>query len=168
MSLYRSVRRLLFLLPAEAAHGVGMWSLRGLGSSRAARQRLRARALEPARRGVDLSVSFAGLRLEHPIALAAGLDKDAQAVEGLFALGFSAVEIGTITPRPQPGNPPPRLFRLPEHEALINRMGFNNSGAVAASKRLRALRWRPGPVGANIGKSKATPIERAAEARRAR
>ncbi|HYX89931.1 MAG TPA: quinone-dependent dihydroorotate dehydrogenase [Myxococcaceae bacterium] len=161
--MYRSVRPLLFLLPPEAAHGLGMWSLRGLGSSGAARRRLRARALEPARRGVDLSVSIAGLRLEHPIALAAGLDKDARAVDGLFALGFSAVEIGTITPRPQPGNPPPRLFRLPEHEALINRMGFNNSGAVAASQRLRALIWRPGPVGANIGKSKATPIERAAD-----
>jgi dihydroorotate dehydrogenase len=159
--MYGSVRSLLFLLPAETAHGVGMRGLEWLGASSRARQRRRARALQPARGDVDLRVSIAGLSLEHPIALAAGLDKDGLAVEGLFALGFSAVEIGTITPRPQHGNPRPRVFRLPEHQALINRMGFNNAGALAASLRLRALEWRPGPVGANIGKNKATPIERA-------
>jgi dihydroorotate dehydrogenase len=161
--MYRSARSLLFLLPAEAAHGLGMWALHRLGSSARVRRRLRARALEPTRGPVDLRVSLAGLSLEHPIALAAGLDKDAAAVEGLFALGFSGVEIGTVTPGPQPGNPRPRLFRLPEQQALINRMGFNNAGAAAASRRLRALSWRPGPVGANVGKSKATPLDRAAD-----
>ena len=85
------------------------------------------------------------------------------AVQGLFAVGFSAVEIGTITPRPQPGNPKPRLFRLPQHQALINRMGFNNHGAKAAQLRLRELTWRPGPVGANIGKNKDTPLENATD-----
>jgi dihydroorotate dehydrogenase len=95
--------------------------------------------------------------------LAAGFDKDAEAVGGFFALGFSAVEVGTVTPRPQPGNPAPRLFRLPEARALINRMGFNNHGMEAMAGRLEALRCRPGPVGVNIGKNKETPLERAAE-----
>jgi dihydroorotate dehydrogenase len=159
--MYRSVRPLLFLLPAEVAHGIGIWGLEWMGASSRGRERRRARALEPARGEVDLRVSIAGLSLEHPIALAAGLDKDGWAVEGLFALGFSMVEVGTITPRPQAGNPRPRLFRIPEHQALINRMGFNNAGALAAADRLRALKWRPGPVGVNVGKNKATPIERA-------
>jgi dihydroorotate dehydrogenase len=106
---------------------------------------------------------FAGLTWENPVGLAAGLDKDAVAVEGMFALGFGAVEVGTLTPRPQPGNPSPRLFRLPEHEAVINRMGFNNHGAAAAAERLRALRFRPGRLGVNIGKNKDTPLERAAD-----
>ncbi|HYI03102.1 quinone-dependent dihydroorotate dehydrogenase, partial [Hyalangium sp.] len=96
-------------------------------------------------------------------ALAAGLDKDAEAVEGLFACGFSAVEIGTVTPRPQPGNPPPRLFRIPEHRALINRMGFNNHGAAVAAEHLRARSWHPAPLGVNLGKNKDTPLEQAVE-----
>jgi dihydroorotate dehydrogenase len=103
----------------------------------------------------------AGLELAHPLALAAGLDKDAHAVGGLFALGFSAVEVGTVTPRPQPGNPLPRLFRLPAQGALINRLGFNNRGAEAAAENLRAARWRPGPLGINIGKNKDTPLDEA-------
>jgi dihydroorotate dehydrogenase len=161
--MYRPVRSLLFLLPAEAAHGLGMWALQQLGASPRARQRSRSRALEPTRGEIDLRVSVAGLSLEHPIALAAGLDKDARVVEGLFGLGFSAVEIGTLTPRPQLGNARPRIFRLPEQQALINRMGFNNAGAAAASLRLRDLAWRPGPVGANMGKNRVTPLERAAD-----
>ncbi len=101
----------------------------------------------------------AGLEFAHPVALAAGLDKDAHAVSGLFALGFAAVEVGTVTPRPQVGNPAPRLFRLAEQGALINRLGFNNAGAQAAAVHLQAARWRPGPLGINIGKNKETPLE---------
>src|SRR5262245_50210065 len=111
----------------------------------------------------DLSVTSAGLRFAHPVVLAAGFDKDAEAVAGFFGVGFAGVEVGTVTPRPQPGNPAPRLFRLPEARALINRMGFNNHGAEAMAARLRALGRRPGPVGVNLGKNKDTPLERAVE-----
>ncbi len=103
------------------------------------------------------------MRFAHPVALAAGFDKDAEAVAGFFAAGFSAVEVGTVTRRPQAGNPAPRLFRIPEARALINRMGFNNHGAEAMAARLRALRTRPGPVGVNLGKNKDTPLERAVD-----
>jgi dihydroorotate dehydrogenase len=112
---------------------------------------------------VDMRLTSAGLAFAHPVALAAGLDKDGHAVSGLYALGFSAVEVGTVTPRPQSGNPPPRLFRLPEHGALINRLGFNNGGAEAAAASLRAAQWRPGPLGINIGKNKDTPLDEASE-----
>jgi dihydroorotate dehydrogenase len=159
--MYRLLRALLFLLAPESAHRLGMLALRLLGALPALCQRLRARALRGAT--ADLSVEVAGLRFEHPLALAAGLDKDAEAVDGLFACGFSAVEIGTVTPRPQPGNPRPRLFRLPEHRALINRMGFNNHGATVAAERLRARTWRPAPLGVNLGKNKDTPLEQAVE-----
>jgi dihydroorotate dehydrogenase len=159
--MYRLVRALLFLLAPERAHHLGMLGLRLLGLWPALRRWLRARALLGAT--ADLSVEVAGLRFEHPLALAAGLDKDAEAVPGLFACGFSAVEIGTVTPRPQPGNPRPRLFRLPEHRALINRMGFNNHGAAAAAEHLRTLSWRPAPLGVNLGKNKDTPLEQAVE-----
>jgi len=108
-------------------------------------------------------VTSAGLRFTHPLALAAGFDKDAEAVAGFFAAGFAGVEVGTVTPQPQPGNPQPRLFRIPEARALINRMGFNNHGAEAMARRLGALGRRPGPVGVNLGKGKDTPLERAAE-----
>jgi dihydroorotate dehydrogenase len=123
-----------------------------------------ARARRPAPRP-RLATRVLGLDFESPFGLAAGFDKGDCSVAGLFALGFSHVEIGTITPRPQPGNDPPRLFRLPEHRALINRMGFNNAGMDACAERLAALPpgARLGPVGVNVGKNKATPNERAAE-----
>jgi dihydroorotate dehydrogenase len=163
--MYRLLRRLLFLLPAEAAHALGMGFLALLGRWPALCRRTRARALSSAvgPGAVDLRVESAGLQLAHPVALAAGLDKDAHAVAGLFALGFAAVEVGTVTPRPQAGNPLPRLFRLPEHGALINRLGFNNAGAEAAAAHLRAATWRPGPLGVNVGKNGATPLERASD-----
>ncbi|MBZ4399946.1 quinone-dependent dihydroorotate dehydrogenase [Myxococcus sp. MISCRS1] len=159
--MYGLTRSLLFKLDAERAHRLGLWGLRQLGHSRDLCESLRERALEgvPA----SLAVEVAGLRFAHPVALAAGLDKDAEAVDGLFACGFSAVEVGTVTPRPQPGNPTPRLFRLPEHQAVINRMGFNNHGAAVAAQHLRARTWHPGPVGVNLGKNKDTPLERAVE-----
>jgi dihydroorotate dehydrogenase len=103
----------------------------------------------------------AGLDFSNPIGLAAGLDKDALAYNELGALGFGFVEIGTVTPRPQPGNDKPRLFRLTKDEALINRMGFNNLGAEAAAARLRGKRRKGLIIGGNIGKNKVTPNEEA-------
>ena len=105
-----------------------------------------------------------GLSFRTPFGLAAGFDKDAVAVAGLGALGFGHVEVGTVTPRAQPGNPAPRLFRLPDDQALINRMGFNNSGALAMARRLQAILNLPGRpvVGVNIGKNRVTPAEEAA------
>lgn len=95
-----------------------------------------------------------GLPFPNPVGLAAGFDKNAEAADALLGLGFGFVEVGTVTPRPQAGNPRPRLFRLPEHGAILNRMGFNNAGLEACAARLRARRGRPGIVGANIGKNK--------------
>ncbi|WP_333574212.1 quinone-dependent dihydroorotate dehydrogenase [Sphingomonas sp.] len=99
-------------------------------------------------------VTFAGVTFPNRVGLAAGLDKDAEAIAGLFGLGFGAVEVGTLTPRPQPGNPRPRLFRLVEDEAVINRMGFNNGGIDAALARIAALKKRPGVLGINVGANK--------------
>lgn len=99
-------------------------------------------------------MTLAGLTFPNRIGLAAGLDKDAEAIPGLFALGFGAVEVGTLTPRPQPGNPRPRLFRLVEDEAVINRMGFNNGGIDAALARIARLRRRAGVLGINVGANK--------------
>jgi dihydroorotate dehydrogenase len=105
-------------------------------------------------------VECLGLKFPNALGLAAGMDKSASAVEAWSALGFGFVEVGTLTPRPQPGNPKPRLFRLPEHEALINRMGFNNVGIHAAVKRLEKRRTKA-VVGVNIGKNFDTPNEAA-------
>ncbi|MBC6613126.1 quinone-dependent dihydroorotate dehydrogenase [Hymenobacter sp. BT507] len=104
-----------------------------------------------------------GLKFRNPVGLAAGLDKNAVLTDELGALGFGFVEIGTVTPRPQPGNPAPRLFRLPQDEALVNRMGFNNDGATAAAQRLRQRRNQQLIIGGNIGKNKDTPNEQAAQ-----
>jgi dihydroorotate oxidase A (EC 1.3.3.1) len=95
--------------------------------------------------------------------VAAGFDKRADLVDGLALLGFGHIEVGTVTPRPQPGNPRPRLFRLPEDAALINRLGFNSPGMVAVARALRARRSRDVIVGVNIGKNRDTPLERAVE-----
>lgn len=103
-----------------------------------------------------------GLRFPNPVGLAAGMDKDGDCIDGFASLGFGFLELGTVTPRPQPGNPKPRLFRLPEHEAVLNRMGFNNHGVEALAARLVTAR-RTVPIGINIGKNFDTPIERAAE-----
>ncbi|HZJ53900.1 MAG TPA: quinone-dependent dihydroorotate dehydrogenase [Myxococcaceae bacterium] len=152
--MYGLIKRGLFLLPPERAHALGMVALRLWGA-------VRPPAVPSG--GPDLSVTSAGLRFAHPVVLAAGFDKDAEAVAGFFGVGFAGVEVGTVTPLPQPGNPPPRLFRIPEARALINRMGFNNHGAEAMAARLRALGRRPGPVGVNLGKNKDTPLERAVD-----
>ena len=136
-------------LPAEATHRVSFALLRalieipGIGA-------LVARALAPG--APELKIRAFGRELPGPLGLAAGFDKDAKGVQALLALGFGFVEIGTVTAEPQPGNPRPRLFRLPRDRALVNRMGFNNEGAAAAARRL--ARRGPGTVGANIGKTK--------------
>ena len=132
--------RVLQRLPPETAHGL---ALRALGQGWAGR-----RPQPPRPR---LATRFLGFELPHPLGLAAGFDKNAEAVTGLFGLGFAFVEIGTVTPRPQAGNPKPRLFRLRPQQALINRMGFNNLGLEAVRARLAGLEPRPSPLGANIG-----------------
>ena len=103
-----------------------------------------------------------GLTFKNPVGLAAGLDKNGDYLDALAALGFGFVEIGTVTPRPQPGNPKPRLFRLPEHQAIINRMGFNNSGIDHLLNQVQQSRYT-GILGINIGKNFDTPIENAAD-----
>ncbi|MHB1844153.1 MAG: quinone-dependent dihydroorotate dehydrogenase [Deltaproteobacteria bacterium] len=156
--LYRALRPLLFLLPAEVAHRLGLSLVRWLGRWPWLRRKARARSARPM---AELRCERFGLAFDNPIGLAAGLDKDGTAVGGLFALGFGFIEVGTLTPRPQPGNPAPRLFRIPSELALVNRMGFNNRG-VAACRSALARAWRPGPLGINVGKNKATPDEEAA------
>jgi dihydroorotate dehydrogenase len=141
MSLYPILRPLLFTLDAERAHHLAIAAIK--------RSPLRAHAHDP-----RLAVEVAGLRFPSPIGLAAGLDKDAVAPDAFLGLGFGFVEMGTITPLPQPGNPKPRLFRLVEDEAIINRMGFNSGGQAAALERLRRRAGKPGIVGVNIGANK--------------
>ncbi len=155
--MYALLRPLLFALPAETAHNLSFGLLEGLG--RWVNRLPPAVPLEPDER---LAVELAGLRFEHPIGLAAGLDKDARLLPLWRRLGFSFVEIGTVTPRPQTGNPRPRLFRLPADRALINRMGFNSAGLEAVARRLE---HRPAGliIGANIGKNRDTPLETAVE-----
>jgi len=148
--VYRLLRPLLFLLPPEAAHGLANAWLR-VGPSR------------PPAHHSSLRQAVFGLEFPNPLGLAAGMDKGQVLAPAWFAMGFGWVEIGTITPRPQPGNPRPRLFRLPAHLALINRMGFNNAGTEEVARRLGRLGPRPGPICVNIGRNKDTPNERAAE-----
>lgn len=159
--MYESILRpLLFRLDPERAHELAMGALSILERIPPLPRALRrwAHAERP-----SLTIRVAGLDFPNPVGLAAGLDKDAQAVAGLFGLGFGSIEVGTVTPRPQRGNDPPRLFRIPSHHALINRMGFNNLGAEAMATRLELVDFRPGPVGVNIGKNRDTPLERALE-----
>ncbi|MGQ0466739.1 MAG: quinone-dependent dihydroorotate dehydrogenase [Sporichthyaceae bacterium] len=154
----KTLRKAMFRLgggDAEAAHHRAIDSLGKLGSSAAAR-----RILAKAPR-VDAPVDVFGIRFPNAVGLAAGMDKDAVAIPAWGALGFGFVEVGTVTWHAQPGNPKPRLFRLVESEAIVNRMGFNNHGAAAMAARLEALGKAPIPVGISLGKSKATPVEEA-------
>jgi dihydroorotate dehydrogenase len=157
--MYRLVFRVVLRrLPAETAHRAGFALIRVAGAAGAAG--LLQRWLGP--RDPVLRVRALGLEFPGPLGLAAGFDKDARATAGLGALGFGFVEVGTVTARAQPGNPRPRMFRLPADRALVNRMGFNNDGAAAAAARLRR-RPRGGPVvGVNIGKTRAVPDQQAA------
>lgn len=154
--MYAALRPLLFTLPPEFAHKLALAVLRGFGTMPA--------SAPPAGSGIELL----GLRFPNRIGLAAGLDKDATATAGLAKLGFGFLEVGTVTPRPQPGNPKPRLFRLDEDHALVNRMGFNSAGAPALAANLRRMRDCIGvPVGVNIGKNRDTPVDAAADDYRA-
>jgi dihydroorotate dehydrogenase len=153
---YRAVRPLLFLADPELVHHL---TLRMLGTSGRHAPWL-CRFVSGAPKGRAEPVEIMGLRFRNRIGLAAGFDKDGLAIEGWAALGFGFVELGTVTPRPQPGNPRPRLFRLPHDEALINRMGFNNAGADALSRRIAAARPHLPPgfmVGVNLGRNRDTP-----------
>lgn len=150
--MYDLVRRGLFLLSPETAHDV---SLEGLGA-------LHRLGVLSWRSSVPKAQpkTLWGLEFKNPVGLAAGLDKNADYLDALGALGFGFVEVGTVTPRPQPGNPMPRLFRLPESQAIINRMGFNNKGVDYLVERVKKSRYS-GVIGINIGKNKATPEEEA-------
>ena len=141
-------------MPAEAAHRAGFWLIRAAAAVPGLPWLLR-RWLAPS--DPVLRVRVFGRDLPGPLGLAAGFDKDALAPDAFGMLGFAFVETGTVTARPQPGNPRPRLSRLPADRALVNRMGFNNHGAAAAASRLRRRRGRRLMVGVNIGKSKAVP-----------
>src|SRR5438552_5642562 len=155
----RFVRPLLFSIDPETAHRLTIGSLRA-----ASHVNLALRALSVFQPPAKPKKLF-GLNFPNPIGLAAGLDKNGVALPAWAALGFGFIEIGTVTAKAQPGNPKPRIFRLPEQQALINRLGFNNDGADAIADRLRRLRrsgrWPAVPVGINIGKSRATPLEQA-------
>ncbi len=158
--MYRLLRRFLFLLDPERVHHLAGRLLRFLSRhpALAAWTRRRSLAGDPRLRIRALGLDFPGV-----VGLAAGFDKGDGLAGGLFALGFGSVEVGTITPLAQAGNPKPRLFRLPRQRALINRMGFNNAGCEATAARYRALAFRPGPLGINLGKNKETPAESAAD-----
>ena len=151
--LYRLARPLLFALDAETAHDLTLSSLKMLAGS----------PLAP-RCGVEHGnpVQVMGIQFPNRVGLAAGLDKNAACIDGLAGFGFGFIEVGTVTPRPQPGNPRPRLFRVPEHQAIINRMGFNNGGLDTLIANVRSAKYQ-GVLGINIGKNFDTPIERAAD-----
>ncbi len=149
--LYDIARPLLFSLDAETAHEFTIHALNLAGRV------LPAGQPEPAE-----PVEVMGLSFPNRIGLAAGLDKNGEAIDGLARMGFGFIEIGTITPRPQPGNPRPRMFRLPEVQGVINRMGFNNHGVDVLIANVNAAKYR-GVLGINIGKNFDTPIERAAD-----
>ncbi|KRG63885.1 dihydroorotate dehydrogenase [Stenotrophomonas humi] len=149
--MYSIARPFLFALDAERAHGLALSALDL--AWRTGTTPLVASRAKP------LPTSVYGLNFPNPVGLAAGLDKNGEHIDALFALGFGFVEIGTITPRPQEGNPKPRLFRLPKHGAIINRMGFNNLGVDVLVKNVERVRNRPGPLGINIGKNKDTANE---------
>lgn len=159
--LYEKIAKpLLFRMDPEHAHHFTIGRLRWAGKSKLLQSLIKASFDVPDI--PSLQVELAGLKLKTPIGLAAGLDKDGQAVPAFSAMGFGFMEAGTVTPRPQPGNDKPRLFRLPDDEALINRMGFNNQGAEAMAAELQSVQ-RQIPIGINIGKNKDTPNERAVD-----
>jgi len=161
--MFRILRSLLFLIPAEGAHSLTMKSLiaiRGLGLMPLLQMALKSKVAEK-------PVELMGLQFRNRMGLAAGFDKNAEYLEVIDSLGFGFVEVGTVTPVSQSGNPKPRLFRLPKDHALINRMGFNNEGVDVMVKRLKRFREKHQNstliIGGNIGKNKITPNENAAD-----
>jgi len=154
---YPLVRRALFAMDPEAAHEATMSALQKAYDCRFTRALSHQLPLAP--------TILMGLSLKNPVGLAAGLDKDGAHIDALGNLGFGFIEVGTVTPRPQPGNPKPRMFRLPESEALINRLGFNNHGLTQFIQNVARSEYRRhgGILGLNIGKNADTPIENAAD-----
>ncbi|WIH06540.1 quinone-dependent dihydroorotate dehydrogenase [Xanthomonas translucens pv. graminis] len=152
--MYSLARPFLFAFDAERAHALGLRAIEM--AYRTGTNPLLARAIAP------MPTRTFGLEFPNPVGLAAGLDKNGEHIDALLALGFGFVEIGTITPRPQTGNPKPRMFRLPREQAVINRMGFNNLGVDALVRNVERARRRHGLLGINIGKNKDTPNENAA------
>ncbi|MBV8203170.1 MAG: quinone-dependent dihydroorotate dehydrogenase [Acidobacteria bacterium] len=151
--LYPLLRPLLFRLDPERAHGLAIAALRVAQALPGATRLLagRHRVTDPA-----LRQSLFGVEIPNPVGLAAGFDKDAVAIDAMAAMGFGFVEVGTVTPRPQAGNPRPRLFRYPAERSLQNALGFNNQGLEAMRRRLRRRAARP-PLGVNVGKGRDTP-----------
>ena len=155
--LYALARPFLFAIDPEAAHNLTLPALR-----RAAAMGLTSSIVKPAHDPRTVM----GITFPNPVGLAAGLDKDGAYIDGLATLGFGSIEVGTVTPRAQPGNPMPRMFRLPKANAIINRMGFNNGGADAFVANVKASKFyqnKEGVLGLNIGKNADTPIERAVD-----
>src|SRR5919205_593089 len=154
---YALTRSFLFGIDPEQAHELTLNSIARL-------QNTPAQCLWSQPR-VSAPVTVAGLRFPNRVGLAAGLDKNGRCIDGLGAMGFGFIEVGTVTPKGQPGNPKPRIFRLPQAQALVNRLGFNNDGldAFIANVRRAKFRERGGILGLNIGKNAATPIQRAAD-----
>ena len=144
MHLYPLLRPLLFALGPETAHRVTLKALKLL-------------PLHSPHLPETLKSTVAGIDFPSPVGLAAGFDKDAEVAAEMLTLGFGFVEVGTLTPRPQAGNPKPRLFRLAEDRAIINRMGFNNRGQAEAFMRLEGVNRAGGPIGVNIGANKDSP-----------
>jgi dihydroorotate dehydrogenase len=153
----RFLTSILRILPPELSHDIGLLAM----------EHGFLKLLPPPRTpsvAVPLQVTVPGLgRLRHPIGLAAGFDKNGRCPDAFEYMGMSFIELGTVTPRPQPGNPKPRLFRYPETQSIINRMGFNSQGAEAVLRRLQAGKWTPTrvPLGVNVGKNKNTSNEQA-------
>lgn len=152
--MYSLLRPLLFQFSPEKAHNLSLSSLKQL--EKLGLSRLMAAKME--HKGLDVM----GLHFKNPVGLAAGLDKNAEYIDALASLGFGFIEVGTVTPRPQAGNPQPRLFRLPEHQAIINRMGFNNKGLDYLVEQVKKAKYQ-GVLGINIGKNKDTPNENAVD-----
>jgi dihydroorotate dehydrogenase len=157
--LYRCLRPLLFQLDAERAHGLALGAAKWLSAIPAVAELQRSLCSRPS----DQPVELLGMRFPHRVGVAAGLDKNAVAPWAWWGFGFGFVEFGTVTPKPQGGNPRPRMFRFPEEGALVNRMGFNNDGAAVVAERLgRDRRRRPGfPILVSVGKNATTPLENA-------
>lgn len=154
---YSLLRNLLFAFDAETAHGLGLTGVDFFNS--AGLSCLLAKPIPPD------PVEIMGLRFPNPVGIAAGLDKNGAHIDALAALGFGFIEVGTVTPRAQPGNPKPRLFRIPERQAIVNRLGFNNAGVEKLLSNVAAAQFpkRGGILGINIGKNFDTPIEKAAD-----
>ncbi|MRJ02178.1 MAG: quinone-dependent dihydroorotate dehydrogenase [Epsilonproteobacteria bacterium] len=154
---YQTVKGLLFRLDPESAHHLAQFFLELAGFIPPLLRGLERRFLVERE---ELTQTLFGREFRNPVGIAAGFDKDGTMVRSLHALGFGHVEVGTVTPKPQIGNPKPRLFRYPKYEAIQNAMGFNNDGAQVVAARLRRLYPAPFPIGVNIGKNKETPEEK--------